>query len=103
MPAVTVAYAAPGAEAQVAVDLPQGAVVADAVAASGLLDRLALDPRTLGYAIFGQRAAPGTPLLDGDRIELTRPLRADPKEARRQRAAAALPRKASPKAGPKPA
>ena len=102
MPAVTVAYAAPGVEAQVAVDLPHGAVVADAVAASGLLDRLTLDPRTLAYAIFGQRAAPGTPLVDGDRVELTRPLQADPKEARRRRAAAApLPRRRPPKAASK--
>ena len=87
--AVTVAYAAPGIESLVRVALPVGAVVADAVALSGLLDRHDLDPRTLGYAIFGERAKPSTPLVDGDRVELTRPLFADPKDARRQRAARA--------------
>src|SRR5262245_22928141 len=84
---VVVAYAIPSIEALVAVTLPVGAVVADAVAASGLLDRYALDPRMLGYAIFGQRARPSTPLVAGDRVELTRPLVADPKDARRRRAA----------------
>ncbi len=84
---VTVVYAAPGVEALVRVTLPAGAVVADAVAASGLLDLHGLDPRALGYAIFGERARAATPLAEGDRIELTRPLVVDPKEARRQRAA----------------
>ncbi|MDR0770232.1 MAG: RnfH family protein [Burkholderiales bacterium] len=38
------------------------------------------------YAIFGQRAEPATPIRDGDRVELLRPLRCDPKENRRLRA-----------------
>ena len=93
---VTVAYAAPGIESVVQVTLPAGAVVADAVVLSGLLDRHELDPRRLGYAIFGERATPATPLVDGDRVELTRPLQADPKAARRQRAARAALSKPSP-------
>ena len=84
---VTVAYAAPGLETLGRVELRASAVVADAVAASGILDRHELDPRQLGYAIFGQRVAAATPLAEGDRVELTRPLVADPKDARRQRAA----------------
>jgi len=93
---VTVVYAAPGIESLVRVALPAGAVVADAVAVSGLLDRHDLDPRTLGYAIFGECVKPSTPLVDGDRVELTRPLIADAKDARRQRAA----RTPLPKPGP---
>lgn len=84
---VTVVYAAPGVESVVRLVLPDGAVLADAVAMSCLLDRHELDPRRLGYAIFGERATPATPLVDGDRVELTRPLVADPKDLRRQRAA----------------
>ena len=95
---VTVAYAAPGIETLVRVELPAAAVVADAVAASGILDRHELDPRTLGYAIFGRRAAASTPLVEGDRVELTRPLVADPKHARRQRAAQAPLARPRPKA-----
>jgi putative ubiquitin-RnfH superfamily antitoxin RatB of RatAB toxin-antitoxin module len=83
---VTVAYAAPRIEALVRLRLAAGSVVADAVAASGLLDRHELDPRALGYAIFGARALASTPLAAGDRVELTRPLLVDPKEARRRRA-----------------
>ena len=84
---VTVAYAAPGVEAIVTVTLPAGATIGDAVATSGLVTRLGLDPALLDFAIFGQRAKGGTPLTDGDRVELTRPLTADPKRARSKRAA----------------
>ena len=84
---VTVAYAAPGVEALVAVSLPEGSTISDAVAQSGLVARLGLDPARIEYAIFGQRAKGGTRLEEGDRVDLTRPLVADPKRIRRKRAA----------------
>ncbi len=84
---VLVAYAAPGVEAIVPVTLPAGATVADAVAASGLMDTCDLSPQAIAFAIFGQRADAGVPLRDGDRVEITRALVADPKEVRRMRAA----------------
>jgi putative ubiquitin-RnfH superfamily antitoxin RatB of RatAB toxin-antitoxin module len=84
--AVTVAYAAPGTEAIVGVTVADGATVADAVAASGLCERLALTD-SIAFAIHGQAAAPATPLADGDRVEITRPLVADAKAVRRARAA----------------
>ena len=91
---VQVAYAGPEGVAVVAVDLPESASVADAITASGIVARLALFGASLSYAIFGQRAEPATPLREGDRVELLRPLVVDAKEARRQRAAASpLPRK----------
>ena len=83
---VLVAYAAPGVERLVEITLPQGAVVADAVAASGLIEQLPIDAATLALAIFGQRVTAQTPLRDGDRVELLRPLAVDPKDARRRRA-----------------
>ncbi len=64
--------------------LPAGATVADATAASGL-DLSGIT----GYAIHGERAVAESVLQDGDRVELLRPLQADPKEARRRRAAGA--------------
>ena len=85
---IVVAYAQPGAAAQVDVAVAPGATVADAVAASGLIVRFELKPSMLAYAIFGQRVRAETPLADGDRVELLRPLVADPKEARRRRARA---------------
>jgi uncharacterized protein len=84
---VNVAYASPVAETRVEVRLPAGATVEDAVTASGIVARLALDPNPLGCAIFGQRVSWATPIADGDRIELTRPLVADAKQVRRTRAA----------------
>jgi len=100
MIAVTVAYAAPGTEAIVEVALPAGATVADAVAASGLGERLALSA-AVAYAIYGQAVSPATPLAGGDRIEITRPLVADAKAVRRARAAQSpLPRTRKGKRGP---
>jgi hypothetical protein len=85
--AVTVAYAAPGIEVLRPLTLPADATVADAVAASGIVEAHALAREAIAFAIFGQRADAAIPLRDGDRVEITRPLVADPKESRRARAA----------------
>jgi len=72
----------PQAIDQVALELPEGARVADALRAS------ALDtPELSGYAVYGERVTLDTVLRDGDRLELLRPLFIDPKQARRRRAA----------------
>jgi uncharacterized protein len=83
---VIVVYAAPGVEAIAPLDVPAGATVADAVARSGLLSQPGMPP-DMSYAIHGQRARPDTPLAEGDRVELLRPLVADAKAVRRARAA----------------
>ena len=83
---VQVAWASPSAQDVVDVALPAGATVGDAVAATNALARAGVAERDAGYAIFGQTAKPATPLRDGDRVEVTRPLAADPKAARRARA-----------------
>ncbi|MEO8676280.1 MAG: RnfH family protein [Casimicrobiaceae bacterium] len=85
---VTVVWAAPDAQDVVPVTLPAGATVADAVARSGIIDHYALDAARLKFALFGRRTPAETPLSDGDRVEITRPLVADPKESRRRRALA---------------
>lgn len=77
---VEVVHALPGSQRVVSVELAPGATARDAVRASGL-EAL---PAALGR--FGKRIEPGTVLRDGDRVELLRPLLADPKEARRRRA-----------------
>lgn len=59
-------------------ELPEGATVADAFAAAGR------EPASA--AVFGERVDATTVLSDGDRVEVLRPLIADPKEARRRRA-----------------
>lgn len=64
--------------------LPAGATLADALDASGLIQRHpGLDLTQAG--IWG-RPAPGTQVLrDGDRVEVYRPLRVEPMDARRER------------------
>ena len=62
--------------------LPEGATVADALAAAALSQQEA--PAAL--AIHGETVALDQLLRDGDRVELLRPLLLDPKEARRRRA-----------------
>ena len=85
---VTVVWATPSIQDVVEVDLPAGATVADAVARSGLVEQYRLDPTVLGFAIFGRRVRADAGLAEGDRVELTRPLEADPKVARLRRARA---------------
>lgn len=83
---VEVVYCAgPGQTDLVLLDLPAGARLQDAVDASGLCLRHALDAATLLAGIWGRVLPPQTPLRDRDRVELYRPLRVDPKEARRLR------------------
>lgn len=83
---IEVAYAGPEGESLSVVHLPAGSAVADAVAASGLIERFGLFEAALSYAIFGERARQSTPLRPGDRVELLRPLIADVKDSRRRRA-----------------
>jgi putative ubiquitin-RnfH superfamily antitoxin RatB of RatAB toxin-antitoxin module len=67
--------------------LPEGSVVGDALqraAEQGFAAAREVDPKCL--AVFGRNASPATRLHGGDRIELLRPLLADPKERRRERA-----------------
>ena len=85
--AVTVVYALPEFASEIDVTLRQGATVAEALERSGIAARHPeLDLRRCPVGIFGKRVARQSTLADGDRIELYRPLLADPKESRRRRA-----------------
>ena len=64
--------------------MAEGSTVRDAVLASGLLPEFDAERHPVG--IFGKKKAPDTPLREGDRVEIYRPLLADPKDARRRRA-----------------
>ena len=67
-------------------DLPAGATVLQALHASGLeQDFPALDLATAAVGVWGRKAAANQPLQDGDRVEVYRALRVDPKVARRER------------------
>ena len=75
---VEVVLAERGSADAVTVELPAGACVRDALKASGM--------KGDAIGIFGKRVDPATPLADGDRVEIYRPLALDPKERRRSRA-----------------
>ena len=88
---VEVVYALQDAQAIIAVELEQGARVADALSAARLPDRLRGGlpgglPPGHRIGIWGTPALPDTELRDRDRVEIYRELVADPKQARRQRA-----------------
>ena len=85
---ITVVWATPAIQDLVEVEVPPGATIADTVARSGLIARYGLDAAPLGFAIFGRRAGADAPVRDGDRVELTRSLQADPKVVRARRARA---------------
>ncbi len=67
--------------------LPAGSTIAAAIEASGLPARFpAWDVSQAKVGIFGKLKTPDTLVRDGDRVEIYRPLQADPKETRRRRA-----------------
>jgi putative ubiquitin-RnfH superfamily antitoxin RatB of RatAB toxin-antitoxin module len=69
----------------VAISLPEGSTLADAVRASGLVERFGLPPSGGSVGIWGRRRSAETIVRTGDRVEIYRTLKVDPKEARRQR------------------
>lgn len=86
---VEVVYAAVDRQALLALDVPSGTSVRAAAIASGMAERFPeLDLAQCPMGIFGKLV--GDPerreLDDGDRVEIYRPLLADPKEVRRLRA-----------------
>jgi putative ubiquitin-RnfH superfamily antitoxin RatB of RatAB toxin-antitoxin module len=85
--AVAVAYSPAARQVdQVSLTLPEGATVAEALQASGLLGRHPdIDPATAKLGVWGKLRQAEDRLRDGDRVEVYRPLKVDPKEARRQR------------------
>lgn len=76
----------PGHVAEWQLDLPDGVCIGDALRASSGLSALAgVDVMGLDSGVWGKLAAHPRLLVDGDRIELYRPLTVDPKVARRER------------------
>ncbi len=75
----------PGEVDLMALTLPAGSTLADAVRASGVLARHGLVLEMLSAGVWSKVRAWDSPLREHDRVELYRPLLVDPKEARRQR------------------
>jgi putative ubiquitin-RnfH superfamily antitoxin RatB of RatAB toxin-antitoxin module len=85
---IEVVYALPEKQEIIKVKLPGGATARQAIEASGLIEKhpeIDLAKNKLG--VFAKLTKPDAALRDNDRVEIYRPLIADPKEVRKQRAA----------------
>ena len=86
---IEVAYATPDKQTLLSLEVPPGCTVAEAIGLSGIREEfpdLEQDPKMVG--IFSRKVSLDYKLHDGDRVEIYRPLVADPKEMRKQRAKA---------------
>lgn len=83
---VEVCYALTNEQAVIAVELPQGATLQQALEASGILQRYPqIDLGTLKVGVYGKLKPLDTVLADHDRVEIYRPLLVDPKVSRQRR------------------
>ncbi len=84
---VEVVYATPERQKLIALRVPAGTTAIEAIERSNIRDEfpdMVVDEKALG--IFSRKVSPDYELQPGDRVEIYRPLIADPKEIRRQRA-----------------
>lgn len=85
---VEVAYALPERQAIIPLQVLPGTTALQAAQRSGIVERFAgLDLENARLGVFGKLVAADQVLQEGDRVEIYRPLKADPKEARKARAA----------------
>ena len=91
---VEVAYALPDRQALLELQVAPGVTVMEAAAQSGIAGKFeGLDLSDAKFGIFGVQVSAEQVLREGDRVEIYRPLIADPKEVRRARAEAAKERR----------
>ena len=87
---VEVAYALPDRQAIIALDVPAGTTMHEAVLRSGICERFPgmIDPDTVAMGVYAKlEPSPKTRVLaDGERVELYRPLEVDPRDSRKERA-----------------
>jgi putative ubiquitin-RnfH superfamily antitoxin RatB of RatAB toxin-antitoxin module len=87
---IEVAYALPQRQTLLKLEVPAGTTLREAIQRSGLVGRHPeLDLERLSVGVFSRPAALHDLVGEGDRIEIYRPLTADPKDVRRRRAAQA--------------
>lgn len=85
---VEVAYALPEEQVIIPVEVEEGATLRSAIERSGLLERFPdIDLEKSKVGVFGKLSKLDNPLRARDRVEIYRPLIADPKEVRKKRAA----------------
>lgn len=84
---VQVCYARPDRQLLRELSLPVGATLQTAIERSGLLQEAPeIDLSVFRIGVYGKLKTPEEVLHEHDRVEIYRPLIADPKESRRKRA-----------------
>lgn len=84
---IQICYATPNIQVLRELSVPAGTLLHDAIKRSGLLEEMReIDLSRWRVGIFGKLKTLDTVLRDRDRIEIYRPLIADPMESRRKRA-----------------
>lgn len=86
---VEVAYARPDKQRIISLDVPEGTTLAEAARLSGIVEMFPeIDLAEIDMGIFGKvvKKPDEQELREGDRVELYRPLKIDPKQARLNRA-----------------
>ena len=86
---IEVVYALPHEQVLLQLQMPQHATVAGAIRFSGIMEKYPdIDLGRNKFGVYGKLTRADTVLRNRDRIEIYRPLLADPKEVRRKRAEA---------------
>ena len=84
---VEVVFALPFAQDICRLRVPAGTTVAQVIERAGVMARHPeIDLKKDRVAVYGRIVSPDMVLQDRDRVEILRPLNADPKEVRRRRA-----------------
>lgn len=84
---VEVAYARPENQVIIELAVKPGTTLIEAIRLSGIMEQFPeIDLETNKLGIFSKISKPDTVLREKDRVEIYRPLIADPKESRRKRA-----------------
>jgi len=93
---VEVCYASDAVQFRRALQVPAGTTIEQALALSGVAQEVAeVDLSTMQVGVYGKKKPLDTPLRARDRVEIYRPLIADPKKARRRRKPSSDPAAAS--------
>lgn len=86
---VGVAYATAARQVWLEIEVPPGTTIRQAIEISGILEQFPdIDLEKQKVGIFGKLARPDAEVQEGDRVEIYRPITADPKTAKRKRIAA---------------
>lgn len=84
---IELVYALPQEQSLLSLEVPPASTIVDAIVLSGLLEKYPeIDLEKGKFGLFGKLSKSDTVLREKDRVEIYRPLLADPKEVRRKRA-----------------